>query len=639
MKKLLILLLLITNSVFGQYRQYAEKMAETIMKTYPDSMVVMRYTSIVEPNEPVNVADKNRPAKWNYEMGTVFMGFERLWRTSGDFRYYEYMKKILDKFITEDGKIKTYKMEDYNLDNIPTGRQLLTFFQTQNIKKYKQAADLLQIQLARQPRTKADGYWHKLIYPTQMWLDGLYMAQPFRAEYALMTGKTEDFEDIANHFIIMERMGRDDKTGLLYHGWDESRTQKWANPQTGKSPEFWSRAMGWYIMGLVDVLENFPAEHPRRAELVNILNRLSSALVKYQDPATGVWWQVTDKGGKEGNYLESSGSAMFVMGLAKGVKLGYLPETYLPAIKKGMDGLITQFVEKDAQGTYHYTKAVGGAGLGGTPYRDGTYEYYVKEPYRTDDLKAIGPFIQACVEVDLLNSRLGKGKTILVDNYFNNEYRNGLKFHYTWTDKTDSGYSWWGGLMNDMGAKTALLSTEPTLQNLKGANALIIVDPDTKKETANPNFVQQKHIQVLKQWVMNGGKLVLLANDTTNCEIKNFNNLTKAFGIELTGKNRNMVKNDQYEQGTFMLSGNDEIFKDARKIYVKELVTLKTSLPAKPLFEEGGDTIMAVAKVGKGEVFVLGDPWIYNEYVNGRKLPSDFENLKAAKYLAEWMLK
>jgi unsaturated rhamnogalacturonyl hydrolase len=641
MKKLVLSLISVTllcSATFAQNRIWAEKMANTIMKQYPDSMVVMKYTSQVDKQESQETA-KPRPANWNYEIGVVLMGFERLWRSSGDIRYQQYIQHIVDKFITEDGKIRTFAMEDYNLDNIPTGRQLLSLHQIRNEAKYRKAADLLRNQLAWQPRNRVGGFWHKLRYPTQMWLDGLYMGEPFYAEYAQMTGRTEDFEDIANQFVWMEKYARDEKTGLLYHGWDESHLQKWANKETGKSPEFWSRAMGWYIMGLVDVLDVFPKDHPRRPELVAILNRLSTALVKFQDTNSGVWWQVTDKGGKEGNYLESSGSAMFVYGLAKAVRRGYIPETYLPAVKKGFDGLIKTFVETDEQGLIHYTKAVGGAGLGGNPYRDGTYEYYIKEPTRTDDLKAIGPFMQACVEMDMLEKlAVGKGQNVVIDNYFNNEYRNGLKFHYLWNDRFDSGYSFLGTIFNDFGANTSILSAEPSRENLKNADVFIIVDPDTKKETQNPNFIKAKNIQTLKEWVVAGGTLVLLANDTTNCEIKNFNELTKAFGIEFTGKNRNMVKNDQYEQGTFTLSGNHPIFKDAKKIYVKELVTLSVKSPATAVLEEGGDVIMATSKVGKGTVFVLGDPWIYNEYLNGRKLPADFENFKAAQNWAEWLL-
>ncbi|PWK24429.1 unsaturated rhamnogalacturonyl hydrolase [Arcicella aurantiaca] len=645
-KSILFLLLLASPSLFAQ-RNYAEKLAETIMKTYQDSMVVMKYASHLEQDKQipagmtVEQAQKARPANWNYEMGVVLEGMERLWRTSGDARYLQYMRRIVDKFILPDGNIRTFKMDDYNLDNIPSGRQLLTLYQTFHDNKYKLAADLLYKQLGVQPRNKVGGFWHKLKYPSQMWLDGLYMAEPFYAEYSLMTGKKENFDDIVNQFVWMERYARDEKTGLLYHGWDESRQQKWANPQNGKSPEFWSRAMGWYIMGLVDVLDYLPKDHPRRAELIAVLERTSAGIVKYQDPASGVWWQVTDKGGQAGNYLESSGSSMFIYGLAKAARMGYISDSYLPAIKKGYDGLIKTFIETDAQGNTHLTKAVGGAGLGGTPYRDGTYDYYVKEPTRTDDLKAAGPFMEACIEAELLSSlTVGKGKTVMLDNYFNNEYRkdNGLKFHYTWEDRFDSGFAWFGSVFNDFGAKTSTLTSAPTAQNLKSANVYIIVDPDSKKETASPNYMSAKDVQEISNWVKAGGTLVMMANDTSNCEIPKFNQLAQAFGIEFTTKNRNMVQGVQFEQGRLDIPANNLIFKNTKSIYVKELATLALKVPAQSVLTDKGDVIMAVANVGKGRVFAIGDPWLYNEYVNAHKIPMSFENFNAAKDLAKWLL-
>ena len=238
-----------------------------------------------------------------------------------------------------------------------------------------------------------------------MWLDGLYMAQPFAAEYAAMFNDPKKFDDIINQFVWMEAKSRDSKTGLLYHGWDESRLQKWADPATGLSPEFWSRAMGWYSMALVDVLDYVPVHHKRRPSLIAILNRLSAALVKFQDAKEGVWWQVTDKAGKELNYLESSSSAMFLYALAKAVRKSYISRAYLPAIQKAYKGILKNFVQTDANGAVHYTKAVAGAGLGGKPYRDGSYDYYVNEPKRDDDLKAIGPFLQACIEYESLLSK------------------------------------------------------------------------------------------------------------------------------------------------------------------------------------------------------------------------------------------
>ena len=391
--------------------EYAHGIATTVMNTYPDSMVVKKFLNHLiqdnqlKPGETLEQAQLNRPAVWNYEMSVVLMGFERLWRTTHDDKYLAYTKKIIDHFIDKDGTIRTYTIDDFNFDNIPAGRQLLFLYEVYKDEKYKKAASLLRKQLAWQPRNKTGGFWHKLKYPTQMWLDGLYMAAPFYAEYVAAEHTSSDFTDIINQFVWMEKYSRDSATGLLYHGWDESRLQKWANPKTGQSPEFWNRAMGWYMMGLVDVLDYIPTNYPRRNELIQILNRLATAVTKYQDAKSGVWWQITNKANQSGNYLESSGTAMFVYGMAKSIRKGYLSNSFKPAVVKAYNGMIKEFVEKDAKDGIHYTKAVSGAGLGGIPYRDGTYEYYVSEPKRDDDLKAIGPFMQACIEIYMLNKK------------------------------------------------------------------------------------------------------------------------------------------------------------------------------------------------------------------------------------------
>jgi unsaturated rhamnogalacturonyl hydrolase len=402
-----VIIIFLIQSIAAQ-TNYAIKLAETIMATYKDSMVVKKYASHLEQDKLIpsgqtaEQAQLSRPTVWNYEMGVVLTGFEKLALFTSDKKYTEYTKNIIDHFITSDGAIRTYNLEEYNSDNIPTGRQLLHLYKNTKEEKYKTAAMLLYKQLAWQPRNSIGGYWHKLKYPTQMWLDGLYMAQPFAVEYAVLFNDTKKFDDIINQFVWMEKYSRDNKTGLLYHGWDESKLQKWANPKTGLSPEFWSRAMGWYMMALVDVLDHLPANYKRRSELIAILNRLSTALVKFQDAKEGVWWQITDKANQQLNYLESSSSAMFLYALSKAVNKKYIGIKFKPAITKAYNGIIKNFVRVDKAGSVHYLQAVAGAGLGGTPYRDGSYSYYVNEPKRDDDLKAIGPFIQACIEYELL---------------------------------------------------------------------------------------------------------------------------------------------------------------------------------------------------------------------------------------------
>jgi unsaturated rhamnogalacturonyl hydrolase len=244
-----------------------------------------------------------------------------------------------------------------------------------------------------------------------MWLDGLYMGATFLAQYARVFNEPAAFDDVVTQFVLMEQNSRDAKTGLLHHGWDESRAQPWADKVTGRSPAIWGRAMGWYAMALVDTLDFVPADHPRRSELVAILGRLAEAVVKVQDPKTGVWYQVLDQAGREGNYLEASVSTMFSYALLKGSRLGYIDAKYGEAGRRAYDGVLETFIEADAAGNVQIHRVCQVAGLGSDPdrgiNRDGTFQYYVTEKVRSNDPKAVGPFIFASLEME----RQAEGKT------------------------------------------------------------------------------------------------------------------------------------------------------------------------------------------------------------------------------------
>lgn len=339
------------------------------------------------------------PAKWTYDHGLVLKGIEQVWRKTGDQRYFFFIQRHMDHFVTGEGTIRTYSLDEYNIDHILPGRVLLMLYKATRGEKYRKAAALLREQLKTHPRTNAGGFWHKKIYPWQMWLDGLYMGQPFYTEYAV-TFKENVFDDIARQFILMERNSRDDKTGLLYHGWDESRKQRWADPQTGRSPNFWARAMGWYAMGLVDTLDHFPRKHAQRAELIAILNRLARAVAKYQEPRSGLWYDVLDKPTSAGNYLESSAACMFVYAIAKGVRHGYLPANYMRVAEAGYRGIKNEFLRTDSNGQLNLERTVSVSGLGGNPYRDGSYEYYMSEKVITNDPKGIGALLLAATEME-----------------------------------------------------------------------------------------------------------------------------------------------------------------------------------------------------------------------------------------------
>ena len=337
---------------------------------------------------------------WNYEIGTLLEGMDSVWRATGDARYFDYIHKSIEVFVTPDGVIPTYKVDEYQLDNILTGRQLLFLYKQTHDERYFKAATLLYDQLQHQPRNASGGFWHKQRYPNQMWLDGLYMAEPFYAEYSVLTHNEKNFDDITHQFVLMEQHARDPKSGLLYHGWDESKQERWASKATGLSPEFWARAMGWYMMALVDTLDSYPANHPGRAKLIAILNREAAAVAKYQDANSGLWYQVVDKPAAKGNYLESSAACMFVYALAKGVHRGYLPARYLTNADRGYKGILSKFISVAPEHDVSLINTVKAAGLGGDPYRDGTYAYYIGEKAITNDTKGVGAFLLAASEME-----------------------------------------------------------------------------------------------------------------------------------------------------------------------------------------------------------------------------------------------
>jgi len=625
----LVILAIVSSITFAQEKPVNERMAATAMT------VLWHDTARNE---------LGAPARWTYEYGVVLKGIEGLWLSTGEGRYFSFIQKGMDNFVNADGTIRTYNSADYNLDNINSGRSLLLLYKVTGQEKYRKAAALLREQLKTHPRTSDGGFWHKKIYPSQMWLDGLYMAEPFYAEYAATFREDADFDDIAKQFVLMEHHSRDPKTGLLYHGWDESKQQRWADPSTGHSPNFWDRAMGWYAMALVDTLDYFPRQHPQRAELIAILNRLAKAVVSYQDKNTGLWYQVMDKGTEKGNYLETSGSSMFVYALAKGVRNGYLPATYLANAKRGYKGLLDGYVKTEGNGQTNLEGTVSVAGLGGNPYRDGSYQYYLSEKVVTNDPKGVGAFLMAANEMDIAAKQsVGNGKTVMLDSYFNNEMKKDstgqmVPWHYKWDELPNSGFSLWGNVFRSYGAKTDTLTAAPTAANLKGASIYIIVDPDTPAETEKPNYVESKDVQAISDWVKAGGVLVLMGNDIGNAEFDHFNQLATAFGIEFKKDSRNKVPGNDFAMGRLIVTPPHPIFKTARNLYLKEISTLQLKAPAHAVFVDSGDNIMAVAKFGKGTVFAVGDPWLYNEYTDGRKLPPEYDNFKAANDLAVWLI-
>lgn len=336
-------------------------------------------------------------AKWDYTAGLFTLSLLKLNERLPDPRYVTFAENAIGSFIPPDGAIRGYKLDDYNIDNVNAGKTVLALYQLNHEDRYRKTAELLRTQLKTHPRTSEGGFWHKQRYPHQMWLDGLYMGAPFYAEYGKLFNEPAAFDDVAKQIRLVAAHTYDPASGLFYHGWDESKKQEWANKTTGTSSNFWGRAVGWYAMALVDVLDFFPTNHPARPEIIATLNRLAAGVVRHQDPASGLWWQVMDKGGQKGNYLEATASCMFVYALAKGINHGYISSDYQAPLLKGYQGILDRLIKTDSAGKVSLTQCCSVAGLGYG--RDGSYEYYLKEPIVDNDLKGVGPFILAGIEL------------------------------------------------------------------------------------------------------------------------------------------------------------------------------------------------------------------------------------------------
>lgn len=338
--------------------------------------------------------------KWSYDYGVVLKGTELVWRKTGDMKYFDYIKENMDAFVDNDGNIREYDINLFNIDHINNGKVLLTLYKETGELKYKKAVDLLRKQLQSHPRTTDGVFWHKKVYPSQIWLDGLFMGAPFYAEYVKEFGVEEEFADITRQYLLSVKHTQDDETGLLYHAYDEKKIQPWCNPETGQSKNFWGRSMGWYVMGLVDTLSFLPETHQDRDQLITILNEILLALRNVQDEETGVWFQVLDKGDRKGNYLEASSSCMILYAIAKGVRLKYLDNEWQQVADRVYKSIINEFITVTEDELVNLNKTCQVAGLGGADKRDGTFEYYISEPIITNDLKGIGAFILATAEIE-----------------------------------------------------------------------------------------------------------------------------------------------------------------------------------------------------------------------------------------------
>ena len=517
-------------------------------------------------NESFSV-DAGKPVKWTYDQSLVLHGIERLWIQTANPEYFSFLQKSME----------LYKAQDYNRDNVLFGRILLTLYNVTGQVQYYKAASLLRDHLKGQMLAKEGK---------------LYMEQPFYAAYAKQFHEPEAFDEIANQFIWMEKHARDAKSGIA----------------------------GSYEMALVDVLENFPAMHPKRDTLIAILKRVADAINKAQNPLTGLWYDALNIPKQNENDLECNASAMFVCAIAKAVRLGLLPTRYLVVSTKGYNGIVKQYIKKEGKGSANLKESL------------------------IADSKGIGAFIQAANEMEWhATLKLGKKQVFLLDDYYNAEKKKDIKgveyaYHYKWPEMYNNGFSFLGNVITSNGLQTKTLSEAPTVSNLKDASIYMIVDPDNITDNPTPNYMNDKDAQEIYNWVKAGGVLVLFHNDKPNADFAAFNKLSDLFGVHFNEDTYNRVVGKDYEGGKIDVPTKHQILKNVQTIYQKEVCSITAKAPAKSVLTKGDLVIFATAKIGKGTVFATGDPWLYNEYTDGRMLPAMYQNAEAANDLVKWLI-
>ena len=625
---LAVLFCLVLGRASAQQASWSQRMANAAVARWPEGR-------FVAPGDPW---------KSNYELATLLNGMDAEWYQTADGAYFRYAKQSVDALVAPDGSIPTYEAAAMTLDNLAMGRELLRLYRVTRDPRYFKAAAALRSQLSVQPRNASGGFWHKKIYPEQMWLDGLYMAEPFYAQYASVFHELQDFADITQQFTLAEAHARDAKTGLLYHAWDESRKQPWSNKATGASPVFWARGMGWYMMALVDTLPYYPQNDPGRARLIAILNRAAEAIVRVQDAQSGLWYQVLDRPGAKDNYFESSAACMFAYALQKGIRLSYLSPKYAANASRAWNGILAHFVESNADGSVTLIGTVKAIGLGGTPYRDGSYDYYVHAPVGSNDPKGVGAFLLAATEMENAAHALdARGQTVLVDAWFNSQQRSNAagqeeSFHYKWNDESDSGYSLLGRIFENHGAVLGTLYEAPTTQNLQLAQYYIIASPDNESKNPSPHYAQPRDGEQIAAWVRGGGVLVLLENDPDNADIEHFNQIADRFGIHFNTVLSHHVVGNDLASGQIPVVADGKLFHEPHTLYMKDTCTISVTGDARALVQDRGTIVIATVRYGKGAVLAVVDPWLYNEYTDGRKHPPIHDNFAAGRELVEWLI-
>ncbi len=526
--------------------------------------------------------------------GMLLNGMAAEWHTTGDGDDFHYIQGMVDRYVGADGTVAGFAGDASGMGAMDMARAVLLAYRVTQQPRYYKAAKFLHDQPGKQFGMASGGHRQSSSRDRSVDISAhdVYIAEPFRAAYAAAFDQPGEFAKIADRLLLM------------------------GDAKTGWRPAASVRAMGWYAMALVDVLDWMPSDQPQRREMIAALNRTVAAAVKDQDARTGLWRGVAGKGAEVENRTGVSTSCMFVYALAKGVRMGYLPQADEASARRGWVAVEKEFAVMGADG--------GRAKSGNDDGADGAF------------LLAGSEMEQAGTEA------LGEGKTVLVDAWFNSQTRQNAAgqaelFHYKWDDDSNSGFSFFGRVFQRYGAKLATEKTAPTAGGLKKAQVYILASPDIPSKNPNPHYMDDKSGRVIAEWVKRGGVLLLMENDGPNAEFEHFNTLSERFGIHFNQVLVNHVVGDDLGAGELKIQAGTGVFAHPHLAYMKDTCTISVKAPAKAVLLDKGDVMIAVANYGKGTVFAVVDPWVYNEYTDRRNhLPAKYDTFAAAIDLAGW---
>jgi unsaturated rhamnogalacturonyl hydrolase len=343
---------------------------------------------------------------WNYIDGCMMTSLLELYQETQEQKYLDFVINFVDYYVFDDGTIRGYDIENYNVDDICESRVLFDLFRYTKQEKYAKAIEFTYTHIKNQPRTKDGNFWHKKIYPNQVWLDGLFMAQPFYARYETELNQKENYIDIINQFKNVSQLMFNREKELYYHGYDSTKKIFWANPETGLSKNFWLRAMGWFFVAIVDVVDYMDDEDSKTNFFSPLLRDSINGILKYQDETSKMFYQVVDQQDRKGNYLETSGSALMSYAILKGVRLGLLENSYKQIGIDIFNGICEKYLtEKDGDLNLGGIVLVSGLGPENNLRRDGSFEYYISEPIVENDAKGVGPLIMAYTELKRITKK------------------------------------------------------------------------------------------------------------------------------------------------------------------------------------------------------------------------------------------